>query len=160
MNFKAGDVVIFDSDGSWWDVGINLVSKSTHTAMFTSSVKYIEAGKNGIEEINFVPKKFKIRVYRAPKKYGVLIPEVVNMARFHIGDKYSIPQAVFAGLLNILGWKKTAYKMDRNWYCNEFTGYLMRYGYKMKFGHGAALDSLVPDDIEHAVIADGWELVK
>lgn len=163
MNFKAGDVIIFNTDGSWWDRFIMKVSKpSTHTAMFIGSNIYSEAAKHGVVLTKHDFKCAPFRAYRMPKRYQDNIVTMLEIVEFHTGDKYSVSQAMLAGILRLFGlaFYVDKLKVDRNWFCSEWTAYLMRFGLQVGMFRNVGVNSLVPQDIERAVINDGWQRIK
>jgi len=163
VNFKAGDVIVFSTDGAnplvdWF---INLVSKKTHVGMFINEREFIEAtNPAGVRRNTFNPKWNYAKVYRPPEWVDQsFIDRAVEMSLIHIGDKYSVFQGVYSGVLRMFNMAEMADKIDRNWNCSEFIGYLLRYGMQLNFILNVALQSILPDDLEGWMVNNKWQII-
>lgn len=162
MNFKAGDFIIFSTDGSFVDLFIMLFSKKTHVGMFINETEFIEASNpGGVRIRSFDPKWSNVKIYRPPEAVSFeAIQDAVQLALFHVGEKYSIIQGVIAGLFRMIGLTAISDVVDNNWNCSEFGGYLIRYGMRIPFMMGAALRFLMPSDLEDWMVADKWQTIQ
>ena len=164
MSFKAGDIIILSTDGAnpLLDWFINLVSKKTHVGMFINEHEFIEAANpGGVKTSQFNSKWKHAKVYRAPDWVNQsFIDQAVEMALIHKGDRYSMFQGFLSGFLRMFNLAERADKIDKNWNCSEFIGYLLRYGMQLNFMPNVALQSLLPDDLEHWLLGAAWAVIR
>jgi uncharacterized protein YycO len=150
---KFGDVIFFESDGTWWDNFIKLVSpRYTHIGLFIDDNRFIEAqNPHGVVITEYQDSKYKNEKILSIKNTH----RVSNIDYFiykHLGESYSVPNAIQVGLYRIFGWHTLADQVDRNWICSEFVGYLLRNAFKLDLGTAIATPYLLPDDILKAPI--------
>lgn len=161
MNFKAGDIIFFSSDGTnpIIDTMINFVSERTHVGMFVDDHHFIEAqNPKGVVKSKFDPAWKHVTVYR-PLVSDAHIQKAVSMAHEHLGDKYSVLDSIVSGLLRILGLTEIAEKIDRNWNCSEFIGYLIRYGMNEWVKQSIPTQKILPDDLESEAKRLMWPII-
>lgn len=160
VQLKPGDIILFFPDGKrpYMDFYITRVSQKTHIAVMESEGKYIEAGNPGgvqRKPLKDLSLKVVLRGPHSPQE----IDRALKMLQTHIGDRYSVLGAIWAGVWRLLGFVEYADKIDRNWDCSEFVLYFLRYGLKMDILDGLAIQSALPDDVEHALVKAAWQII-
>lgn len=155
---KAGDLVLFKSDGSWWDFLIKIVSPDyTHVGVAISPYTIIEAHSGGLrfkelEELN----NSIIHVYAVEgiKNRMTAVNELqffdfrkYLFEQYLLRDKYSHIQAISAGILRKLGLRSLADVIDQNWFCSEYAAYLIYTYFGVRLCEHLALQDILPTDL-------------
>jgi hypothetical protein len=140
------DILFFPSSGSWWDRFIRIVSPSyTHVAVRVSDTLYIEAmyGRGvAVSPYHPFPGLVTYRATVTPEQRSRII-HFLYAAR---GDRYSVAQAIAAGILKTFGLRGLAEKVDNNWFCSELVVCAFRSA-EIDLLPGYSAASVVPDDL-------------
>lgn len=157
---KAGDLVLFKSDGSWWDFFTKIVSPSyTHVGVAISPYTIIEAQAGGLRfrEIddlkNSIVHVYTLEGIRNRFSYRDT-PKFFDFRKFLFDhyvaqDKYSHAQAIMAGLLRKMRLRSLADVIDKNWFCSEFATYLIYTYFGVRLCNHLAFQDILPEDLIH-----------
>ena len=129
--------------------------------MFISETDFVEAiFWGGVQIRRFNPNWNYTKTYRPVFTNPEAIQNAVDIAMHHVGDKYSVTQAVCAGVLRSLNLVEHANRIDRNWFCSEFIAYVLRFGLGVNVCGGIALQSILPDDLEQWIVENQWQTIN
>lgn len=151
---QFGDVIFFKSDGSLRDRLIQIVSpNSVHVGLFLDNEHFIEANN----PLGIVITKYNTRNYKGKEIIKRIINKhrvtnIDNLVYKHLGEKYSILNAIQVGLFRKFGFNILADQIDKNWICSEWVGYLLRNGFYLNFCPNKSTVALLPDDLLYADI--------
>ena len=158
--YRHGDIAIYGPDGknTIQDFFIRSSSQKTHITYFVNDTEVVEAvrGKGVIKS------KFKeldhINVYRnkSISRRQAMDGSIEGLKL--LGDKYSVFQAVCAGVLRIIGLSHYAEKIDKNWFCSELVAHQMQYGWEIDY-FPEPNRSVLPDDILEIILKENWEKI-
>lgn len=150
---KLGDIILFKSDGSLQDAFIHMVSKDyTHIGIYMGNNTVVEAGINGVREFMLTPSYVSLsHVYRIQNVSDLKLNNMVNLALSHVGEKYSVMDAAFAGILRLFGLKQWSYSVDSNWFCSEFVAYTIESSY------GLDRPDIFPKKVPKDVLPDDFK---
>lgn len=148
--FEPGDLVYFKSNGSLWDFFILLVSeKYTHMGVAVSEDEFVEATIGGIKLTTYNP-KWNADVYGIKDleslPYAHKKSRLFTFAARHFGEPYSYVQALSAGVLRLLGLKRIADKIDRNWFCSEWAVYHIAESLGVRLVPEITYSDILPED--------------
>lgn len=146
MKINPGDVILYSSNGAWWDKFIHLASSTTHVSFAISDSQVVEANSKGVVLVDFDP-AWVCQICRIDGMNERWAKMGRDFAVKHIGDKYSVWTAIKAGILRILGLTEVADEIDMNWDCSEFVGAILRNGIGLPICPRIGLVSLVPDHL-------------
>lgn len=149
--FEPGDIVFFKSNGSIWDFLILMVSKEyTHMGIAISENEFTESVMGGIRKTTYKP-EWKADIYRIKGVSDIPWTERKNklydVFLKHNGEPYSYSQAIFSGVLRLLGLRHLATKIDDNWFCFEWGMYQIYEALGIRVGNGLPFSDILPDDI-------------
>lgn len=161
---RAGDIGMYMADGRNWfkDKAIQLVSMQTHCSYFISKDQMIEANTKGVVQSTYTPDLKHIHVYRMPHGYvsNEVLDYSLNLAKYHLGDRYDIPQGILAAISEAYGWPLKGRFIDDNWNCSEYIAYILQYGLlKLHVSKERELRAYLPKHITEFLIKEGWQRI-
>lgn len=142
---RPGDIVVFESNGAWWDFFIRLVSKQTHVGFAISSTEIIEANANGVI-ITKLSDCCRVHIRRIQGVNREQIHNGCQWAIEHLGERYSVPSAVIAGLMRMFNFTRKKEWFAEQWDCSEFVTQIIRKGMGIKVFEGINPEDVLPKD--------------
>lgn len=145
---QAGDIIFFRTNGSWWDFFILMASPNyTHVGFFIDSSHYIEASIKGTHKTTWNPKA-EADIFRIEGVTDEQIQAGITQGLSRMGEKYSVFEAIVAGVLRVFRLSEIADRINNNWICSEFVAFIVRIGMGMKILERLPLQNILPDDLK------------
>ena len=160
IDYKSGDVLFWKSRGAFWDRFIGLVSPGfSHVAIYLGDNSVLEARAfYGVRKVTLDKIGNPDSVIRLLLDPFTIEKGITDYGLSHIGEYYSIPSGVLCGLLRLLGLRKSADKVDKNWFCSELTAYVLRFGMGVNIMTGIAISDILPDDVYQSLLGIGEQV--